>query len=98
MTGRHLLDKAGLRFAHILDRLSGHRVRQETDEITGMARRQCDADFAVVLHAANAGAVPGTRVEDDKRPLARVDRSACPRNNPHQGVIDRSWQGAPVQH
>ena len=32
-----------------------------------MAGPQGDPDFAVVLHAADARAVPGARVKDDKR-------------------------------
>ena len=83
-----LLDKAGLRFADILDRLTGHRFGQEADKIAGMAGGERDPDLAVMLHAADARAMPGARVEDDKRPLVRVDRcpwaerSAPTRNSP----------------
>ena len=44
------------------------------------------------------GAVPGARIENNERPLARIDRSARGRNDPHQGVIDRLRQRAPVEH
>ena len=71
----NLLDKAGLCLAHILDRLTGDRVGQKADEIAGMACCERDPDLAVVLHAADPGAMPGARVENDERPLVRVDRS-----------------------
>ena len=54
----------------------GIGLRQETDEVAGMAGRHGDADLAVLLHAADAGAMAGARVDDDERRLRRVDRSA----------------------
>ena len=72
----HLLDKASLRLAYVLDRLTGHRVRQKADEVAGMACRERDPDLAVMLHAADTGAMPGARVKNNERPLTRVDRGA----------------------
>ena len=72
-----LLDKPRFCLADILDRLAGHRVGQKADEIAGMAGCERDADFAVVLHAADAGTMAGARVEDDERTLALVNRR-CP--------------------
>ena len=92
MTLDDLLDKTGLGFAHILDRLTGHRVGQKADEVARMARGERDPDLAVVLHAADPGAMPGARIEDDERPLARVDRGALGRDNAHQPVIHRPGQ------
>jgi hypothetical protein len=92
-----LLDKAGLRLAHILDRLTGHRVRQKADEIAGMAGGERDADLAVVLHAADAWAVAGSGVEDDERSLVRVDRGALQRDDPHQPVIHRPRKRAAIE-
>ncbi len=68
--------KPRLGLADILDRLAGHRVRQEADEIAGMAGGERDADLAVLLHAADAWPVAGARVDDDERALGRVDRGA----------------------
>ncbi len=92
-----LLDKAGLRLAHILDRLTGHRVRQKADKIAGVASGERDADLAVVLHAADAWAVAGSGVEDDERSLVRVDRGALQRDDPHQPVIHRPRQRAAIE-
>src|SRR5690349_24781445 len=74
MSPDDLLDKAGLRFAHVLDRLAGHRVRQKADEIARMTGGERHPDFAVVFHAADAGAMPGARIENDEWPLVRVDQ------------------------
>ena len=57
------LDEQRLGAADILDGLAGHGVGQEADEVAGMAGLQRHADLAVVLHAADAGAVAGARVE-----------------------------------
>jgi hypothetical protein len=48
-----------------------------------MAGLQGHADFAVVLHAADARTVPGARIDDNERPLRRVDRGARRRHDPH---------------
>jgi hypothetical protein len=53
---------------------------------------ESDPDLAVVLHAADAGAVSGPRVENNERPLARVGRGAFGRDDPHQPVIHRARQ------
>jgi hypothetical protein len=98
MARGHLLDKTGLRFAHILDRLTGHRVRQKADEIARMACGERDSNLAVVLHAADPGAMPGAWVKDNERPLARADRGAFGRNDPHQTIIHRPRQRAPIEH
>jgi hypothetical protein len=87
-----LLDKAGLRLTHILDRLTGYRLRQKADKIARVAGGERDPDLAVVLHAANAGAVPGARVKNDEWPLARVDCNTLWRDDPNQPIIDRSRQ------
>ena len=63
-----------------------------------MAGGERDPDLAVVLHAADPGAMPGARVEDNERPLARVDRGAFGRDDPHQAVIHRPRQQAPIEH
>jgi len=93
----HFLDKTSLGFAHIFDCLTGHRVRKKPDEIAGMSGGERHSDFAVVLHAANSRAMTGARVEHDKRPFARVDRSAFGRDNPYQRVIHRAGQQAPIE-
>ena len=94
----HRLDKNGLRFAHILDRLTGHRLGQKPNKVAGMAGRESDPDFAVVLHAADAGAMPCARIKDDERPFALVDRGAFGRDDPHKPIIHRARQRAAIEH
>ena len=72
----HPLEERRLGLHHVLDRLPGHRLRQEADEIAGMAGRHRHADLAVGLEAADPRAVAGARIDDHERPLALVDRDA----------------------
>ena len=51
----------------------GTGLGQETDEVAGMPGLEGDADFAVRLEAADARAVPGARIDDDKGPPPRID-------------------------
>ena len=55
-----------------------------------------DADFAVGLEAADAGAVPGARVDDDERPPRRIELDAGRGNDPHEAVVDRPGKCAAV--
>src|SRR6185503_3434679 len=73
----------------VWDGLPRHRLRQEADEIAGMAGLQNDADFAVGLEAANAGSVPGAWIHDDKRPARWIDFDTGRRDNPRQAIVDR---------
>ena len=86
-------DEGGLGLAHVLDRLAGNGIGQETDEIAGMAGGERRADLAMVLHAADAGAVARARIDHDDGRLARVarprPRAARTRN---EAVIDGAQQ------
>ena len=66
----------------VLDRLAGHRLGQEADEVAGVAGAHGDADLAVGLEAADARPVAGARVDDDERPLALIDGDAGGRDDP----------------
>ena len=57
----------------VLDGLARHGIGQEADEITGMAGLERDADLAVGLEAADAGTMPGARIDDHERPARRID-------------------------
>ena len=54
------------------------------------------ADLAVRLEAADAGAVAGARIDDDERPLSRIDLDALRRDDAHQNVVHRPRQLAAV--
>ena len=81
-----------LSFAHIFNRPTGYGVWQEADKIAGMTGSNGYPDLAVVLHATDAGAMPGARVEHDEWPLVRFDRVAFGRDDAHQRVIHRPRQ------
>ena len=87
-------DRFGAR--DVLDGLARHRIRQEADEIAGMAGLEGDADLAVGLEAADARAVAGARIDDDERPARRIDLDALRRNDAHQHVVDRPLERAAV--
>ena len=92
-----LFEKDRLGARDVLDRLAGHRLGQEADEVAGMAGLERDADLAVGLEAADAGAVAGARIDDDERP-PRHDRSSMPGGGTiaHQAIIDRPLERAAV--
>ncbi len=71
----------------------GIGLRQEADEVAGMARRQRDADLAVVLHAADAGPVAGARVDDDEGRLGRIDRLVRRRQRCGPARSSPAWAG-----
>ncbi len=62
-------DEFGFGAHHVGERLARLRHRAEHDEIDRVAVVQGDADLAVGLEAADAGAVAGARVDDHVGPL-----------------------------
>ena len=74
----------------VLDCLPRHRLREEADEIAGMPCPEGNADLAVRLEAADAGAMAGARVDNHERTLARVDLYTIRRNDPDEHVVDRA--------
>src|SRR5262252_1267830 len=93
-----LLEKNRLGAGDILDGLARHGVRQESDEIAGMPGLECNADFAVGLEAADAGTMPGARIDDDERPARRVEFDTRRRNYSHETVVDRPLERPAVEH
>jgi hypothetical protein len=94
----NLLDKPGFGLANILDLLTGHGRRQKAHEIARMTGLKRNPDLAVMLHAADPGAVAGARIEHDERPLARRDGGPLRRHNAHQPVIHRPRERPAIQH
>jgi hypothetical protein len=92
------LDETRFRRRDIAQGLTRHRLGVEHDEIGGMAGAQRHSDLAVLLHPAHAGAVAGARIDDDERPLLRIDGHARLGVNPEQGVVRRPFEGARVEH
>src|SRR5262245_44188588 len=93
----HGFDKGRLRATHVFNRLTFYRVRQEPNEIARMAGRERDSDLAITLHAADAGTVSGTRIDDDERARCLVNVDTLRRKNPWQAVVDRTRQYPSVQ-
>ena len=93
----HLAEKRDLGGPHGLDRLAGDRLREEHHEVARVGVLERDADLAVHLEAADAGAVAGARVDDDERPLLRVGQRAGRRRlDPRQRVVRGALELAAV--
>src|SRR6476469_9995150 len=73
----------------IFDRLTGHRLGQEPDEIARMTGLQRDADLAVGLEATDSRAVASARIDNDEWPEGWLDRHAVRRQNARQDIVDR---------
>ena len=85
----HLFEELRFRTRDILDRLAGHRIGREADEVAGMSRLERDADFAIGLETANAWTVAGPRIDNDKRSLRRVHLHALGRDDLDQTIVHR---------
>ncbi len=94
----HAFEEDRLGARDVLDRLPGHGIRQEADEIAGMPGLERNADLAVGLEAADARTVSGARIDDDERTARRIDLDALRRHDPHQNVVDRPVQLPAVHH
>ena len=98
VTFNHLFEEVGLGASDVLDRLSRHRFGQEANEIAGMTRLKCDADFTVSLEAADAGPMSGARIHNDERPQRLVDPDVRRRNDPGEHVVDRRIERTSVDY
>ena len=84
----HFLQKRDFCGRHCFDGLARQRLGKERHEITRMCVLQRDADLAVHLEAADAGAVACARVDDDERTLVRIGRGVtCRHPELHERVI-----------
>ena len=79
-------------FHDIFDRLTGHGLRREPDQVTRMTCGHGDAQFAVCLETANARPMTCPRINHHKWPHVVVNLDAHRRFDAHQPVIDRSRQ------
>ena len=80
------------------DRLTGHGIGQEADEITSVPRSQRHANFAVGFETADARAVPGARINDHERSEFRIDGDPRRWHDPHQAIVDGTLQCATISH
>jgi hypothetical protein len=55
-------------------------------------------DLTFGLHAADAGPVPGARIDDDDRRLCRINDLAVGRNDAYEPIVDGLRQSAAVAH
>jgi hypothetical protein len=93
----HLAQERDLGGDHRLDRLPGHWIREEHDEVARVAELERNADLAIHLEAADSRAVPGTRVDHHERAHSRVGgRVTLGRPDAHQRVVRGLLQAAPV--
>ena len=92
----HALEECCLCVDDVFNRLAGHRIRQEADEIAGMPRLEGDTDLTLRLEASDARAVSSTRINNNEWPLVLVYFGAIRRRNAHEEVVYRSRQLSPV--
>ena len=96
MAADDFLDEHRFGPRNAFDRLSWHRLRQEANEIAGMTRLHCDADFAVRLEPSDSRTMAGARIDHDERSPVQVNFNVFGRNDPHQRIIYRFIQLAAV--
>ena len=89
-------EKRRLRVGDVLDGLARHGLWQEADEVAGVARLERYPYFTVSLEAANPGAVPGARIDNDEGAFVAVDFNARRRSDTDQGVVHRPRQLAAI--
>ncbi|MNS63636.1 hypothetical protein D3C72_967360 [compost metagenome] len=93
------LEEGGLGARHRFDGLPWTGLLEEGDEVAGMPAAQCDADLAVRLEAADAGAVARARVHHHEGALVGIGRIRVRRHDAQQRVVDGLGHVAPVhQH
>ena len=96
--GNHFLQEACLGLNDILDGLVGLGIRKKSDEVTGVPGLHRDADFAFGLETRDPGTVSRARINDDERPLDRIDRHGFWRDDAGQHVVDRAGQIVTIHH
>ncbi len=94
MSCRHVFDKASQRLQHVRQRLSSAWFGKERDEVHGMALAHGHADLRIALEAADAGTMPGSRVEHDhggpvRTVAALLAERLADARDAQQGVVDR---------
>ena len=95
MAAADLGDEFGLGAHHVGERLPRLGMRAEDDEIDRVAVVQRDADLAVGLEAADAGAVAGARIDDHVGALPVHHLDAGGRHDLEQHLVGRPRQVLP---
>ena len=89
MQSDDLVDENRFGPCNVPDRLAGHWVGQEANEIAGMAGLHCNADFAVGFKAADSGSVPRAGIDHDEWTALQIDFHSSRRNDTHESIIHR---------
>ena len=92
----HALEKRGLRVRDIFNRLPGHGIGQEPDEVAGVTGVESNAHLALRLESANAGTVTGARIDNDEWTLVCIDLDTIRRHDAYQHIVHGPWQLAAV--
>src|SRR5712671_3252528 len=96
MQGYDLFNENRFGPGDVLNGLTGHWLRGKADEIAGMPRPECNADFAVRLETANTRPVARARIHDHERSPFLIHFDACGRHHPDKAVIDRPIERAAI--
>ena len=92
MARRDDADEFGFRVDDVGQRLPGLGLGKEDHEVDRVPGLERDADFGVLLEAADARTVSRARIDDDERAQRVVDAHAARRNDSHQRVVDRALE------
>ena len=81
-------------------RLAGNRIRQEANEIAGMARFQGAADLAVRLETADTRPMARPRIDNDEGAHQRIDPHPGFRagKDTEQHIIAGPREGSSIHH
>ena len=90
--------KRASRLHHREQRLAVLRLRTESDEVHRVPRAHRHADLGIELEAADAGPMPGARIDDHHGAGLRVHRHVGGRQQAQQGVVAGPGQVPAVEH
>src|SRR5207237_6421088 len=71
----------------IFDRLTGNGFWEKPDEVAWVTGLHCHADLALWLEPADSGSMPGSRIDDNERPLIFIGLLALRGDDPHKCVV-----------
>ena len=98
VAARDLAQELGLGAHHIGQGLARFGMLAEDDEVDRVAAAQCNADLAVGLEAADAGAVARARIDDHVGALPVQRLAAVWTHDLEQLVVGRTIEMACVEH
>jgi hypothetical protein len=98
MQRNHLLQEDCFGSGDVLKGLPRHRLRHETDKVTGVTCLERHAELTVRLEATDAGAIARARIDYDKWSPRGIDLDALGGNDARQKIVRGPCERAPIEH